>query len=122
MPLLLLTQQDTPGATGTANETRSTMGQGKNFPCASSKADEPEMGCSTNTPKMQSPSLLQASVEWMFLPSLESSTLHAGSLPGLHLLAGELGSLRLCRRSPLQGLRQGKENSEEKVGRGHILG
>lgn len=60
MPLLLLTQQDYPGAKGTANKTRSTMGQGKDLPCAAYKADEPEMDGSTSTPKTQSPSLLQA--------------------------------------------------------------
>lgn len=58
MPLLLLTQQDHPGAMGTANETRSTMGQGKDLPCAAYKADEPEMNGSPNASKMQSPTLL----------------------------------------------------------------
>lgn len=55
MPLLLLTQQDYPGAAGTANKTRSTTGQGKDLPCAAYKADEPKMDGSTNTPKDTEP-------------------------------------------------------------------
>lgn len=68
MALLLLTQQDYPGAAGTANKTRSTTGQGKDFPRAAYKADEPEMDGSTNNPQTQSPSLLQASAGPMSLP------------------------------------------------------
>lgn len=44
------------------------MGQGKDLPCAAYKADEPEMDGSTDTPKTQSPSLLQASAGSMSLP------------------------------------------------------
>lgn len=93
---------------------------GMDLPCAAYKADEPEMDGSTNTPKMQSPSLLQASTGPMSLPTLESSILHQGSLPGLHLLAGgELGSPGLCHCSPPAHLKvQEKGNSDEKGGRG----
>lgn len=88
--LLLLTQQEYRGATGTANETRSTMGQGKDLPCAAYKANDPEMDGSTNTPKMRSPSLLQVSAEPMSLPLLPWQAAHhvEGAHPGLHLLAG----------------------------------
>lgn len=89
------------------------MGQGKDLPWAAYKADELEMEGSTNTPKMQSPSLLQVSAGPMSLLLLPWSS------PGLHLLAGgELGSLGLCHHSPHKGPRQGKENGEEKGGRG----
>lgn len=56
---------------GTANKTRrtrSTMGQGKDLPCAAYEADEPEMDGSPSAPKMQSPTLLQASAGPMSLP------------------------------------------------------
>lgn len=76
MPLLLLTQEDYPGAAGTADETRSTTGQGKNLPCAAYKADEPEMDGSTNTPKTKSPSLLQVSAGPMSLPLLPWRAAH----------------------------------------------
>lgn len=44
------------------------MDQWKDHPCVAYRTNEPEIDGSTNTPKTQSPSLLQASVDLMFLP------------------------------------------------------